>query len=109
LSSVDPKGLWLYLKPSDIGPNGINSEKINEAMFNFAKDWANTNQSEMSEEFTSQDPESLDEAVIRVPQILRTRECAVTPEDFENVAKTASRTVVQILLPYAKKFLVSGI
>ncbi|MFB2835652.1 putative baseplate assembly protein [Floridanema evergladense] len=41
------------------------------------------------------DAESLDEAVIRVPQILRTRECAVTPEDFENVAKTASRTVAR--------------
>jgi predicted phage baseplate assembly protein len=39
------------------------------------------------------DPESLDEAVIRVPQILRTRESAVTPEDFENVAKKASRSV----------------
>jgi predicted phage baseplate assembly protein len=41
------------------------------------------------------DPESLDEAVIRVPQILRTRESAVTPEDFENVAKTASRAVAR--------------
>jgi predicted phage baseplate assembly protein len=41
------------------------------------------------------DAESLDEAVIRVPQILRTRECAVTPEDFENLAKTASRTVAR--------------
>ncbi|NJK67736.1 MAG: putative baseplate assembly protein [Microcoleus sp. SU_5_3] len=41
------------------------------------------------------DPESLDEAVIRVPQILRTRESAVTPEDFENVAKTATRSVAR--------------
>jgi predicted phage baseplate assembly protein len=41
------------------------------------------------------DPESLDEAVIRVPQILRTRESAVTAEDFENVAKTASRAVAR--------------
>lgn len=41
------------------------------------------------------DAESLDEAVIRVPQILRTRESAVTPEDFENVAKTASRSVAR--------------
>lgn len=41
------------------------------------------------------DAESLDEAVIRVPQILRTRECAVTPEDFENVAKAANRTVAR--------------
>lgn len=41
------------------------------------------------------DAESLDEAVIRVPQILRTRECAVTPEDFQNIAKLASRTVAR--------------
>jgi predicted phage baseplate assembly protein len=41
------------------------------------------------------DPESLDEAVIRVPQILRTRASAVTPEDFENVAKTATRSVAR--------------
>jgi len=31
------------------------------------------------------DAESLEEAVMRVPQWLRTRECAVTPEDFEHV------------------------
>ncbi|HEY9850960.1 MAG TPA: putative baseplate assembly protein [Leptolyngbyaceae cyanobacterium] len=41
------------------------------------------------------DAESLDEAVIRVPQLLRTRECAVTPEDFENVAKKSTRTVAR--------------
>ncbi|MEG4805811.1 putative baseplate assembly protein [Microcoleus sp. ARI1-B5] len=41
------------------------------------------------------DPESLDDAVIRVPQILRTRASAVTPEDFENVAKAASRAVAR--------------
>ncbi|KAM3093812.1 putative baseplate assembly protein [Phormidesmis sp. 146-12] len=33
------------------------------------------------------DAESLEEAVMRVPQQLRTRECAVTPEDFETVSK----------------------
>ena len=33
------------------------------------------------------DAESLEEAVMRVPQKLRTRECAVTPEDFETVSK----------------------
>lgn len=41
------------------------------------------------------DPESLDEAVIRVPQKLRTRASAVTPEDFENVAKTATIAVAR--------------
>lgn len=35
------------------------------------------------------DAESLDEAVMRVPQMLRTRESAVIPEDFERVAKSA--------------------
>ena len=41
------------------------------------------------------DAESLEQAVIRVPQLLRTRESAVTPEDFENVAKKATRTVAR--------------
>ncbi|KYC42252.1 hypothetical protein WA1_19930 [Scytonema hofmannii PCC 7110] len=40
------------------------------------------------------DAESLDEAVMRVPQMLRTRETAVTPEDFERVAKEAAQKVV---------------
>jgi len=34
------------------------------------------------------DAESLEEAVMRVPQKLRTRECAITPEDFETVSKS---------------------
>ena len=34
--------------------------------------------------------ESLDQAVIRVPQILRTSKTAITPEDFENIAKRFS-------------------
>ncbi|XWK89408.1 MAG: putative baseplate assembly protein [Phormidium sp.] len=42
------------------------------------------------------DAESLEQAVIRVPQLLRTRKSAVTPEDFENVAKQASRTVARV-------------
>lgn len=33
------------------------------------------------------DADSLEEAVMRVPEWLRTRECAVTPEDFERVVK----------------------
>jgi len=41
------------------------------------------------------DAESLDEAVLRVPHLLRTRESAVIPEDFENVARHASRAVAR--------------
>jgi predicted phage baseplate assembly protein len=37
------------------------------------------------------DAESLSEAVIRVPQILRTRDRAITPEDFEVLAEQAAR------------------
>jgi len=40
------------------------------------------------------DAESLDEAVMRVPELLRTRETAVTPEDFERLAKTAAQRKV---------------
>lgn len=36
------------------------------------------------------DGETLDEVVIRVPELIRTRECAVTPEDFERVVKQVS-------------------
>ncbi|MEM1392214.1 MAG: putative baseplate assembly protein [Cyanobacteria bacterium P01_H01_bin.150] len=35
------------------------------------------------------DSESLEQAVIRVPEILRTRECAVIPEDFERITRQA--------------------
>lgn len=41
------------------------------------------------------DAESLTDAVIKVPQILRTRECAVTPEDFEHAAKRSHRKVAR--------------
>jgi len=40
------------------------------------------------------DAESLDEAVIRVPEMLRTRESAVIPEDFERIAKTSAQRAV---------------
>ncbi len=45
--------------------------------------------------FGGTDPESLDEAVIRVPELLRTRECGVTPEDFARIAKEASISVAR--------------
>jgi predicted phage baseplate assembly protein len=41
------------------------------------------------------DAESLDEAVLRVPHLLRTRESAVIPKDFENVAHHATRGVAR--------------
>lgn len=40
------------------------------------------------------DAESLDDAVVRVPRLLRTRDRAVTPEDFETLAIEASQGAV---------------
>lgn len=37
--------------------------------------------------------ESLDEAVLRVPEILRTSRAAIIPEDFENIAKRSERSI----------------
>ncbi|MBD2576478.1 putative baseplate assembly protein [Oscillatoria sp. FACHB-1406] len=34
-----------------------------------------------------EEAESLEQAIIRIPELLRTRECAVTPEDFQRVVK----------------------
>jgi len=40
------------------------------------------------------DAESLDDAVLRVPRMLRTRDRAVTPEDFETLTQQAGRGAV---------------
>ena len=45
------------------------------------------------------DAESLDEAVIRVPSLLRTRDRAVTPEDFETLTLQSSRSVARAHCP----------
>ncbi len=45
------------------------------------------------------DGETLDEAVIRVPRMLRTRDRAVTPEDFETLTLQASRGVARAHCP----------
>ncbi|MEQ8466974.1 YbjN domain-containing protein [Coleofasciculus sp. E1-EBD-02] len=42
--------LWYYLNPADITANGIDPEKMNEAMLNFAQEWAKTNGSGVTED-----------------------------------------------------------
>ncbi|MGF1497335.1 MAG: putative baseplate assembly protein [Elainellaceae cyanobacterium] len=42
------------------------------------------------------DPESLSQAVMRVPQLLRTRETAVTPEDFERTALRSHSSIGRV-------------
>lgn len=43
--------------------------------------------------------ESLDEAVIRVPQILRTAKAAIIPEDFEAIALRSQRAIYRAYCP----------
>jgi len=50
---------WDYLNPSAITTDSIDSEKINDAIINFFKDWAEANLSEMS---TSAISQALEEA-----------------------------------------------
>ena len=45
------------------------------------------------------DPETLEEAVIRVPSLLRTQHRAVTAEDFETLTRQASRAVGRVHCP----------
>ena len=42
------------------------------------------------------DAESLTDAVLQVPNILRVRECAVTPEEFESAAKRSHKRVARV-------------
>ncbi len=51
--------LWNYLKPSDITSDGIDSKKMSEAMSNFAKEWADSNNSEDSVDVMSQAVEEM--------------------------------------------------
>ncbi len=46
--------LWKYLNPSLITPDGIDPEKMNEAMNSFTKEWANSNGSGTSEDIITQ-------------------------------------------------------
>ena len=42
------------------------------------------------------DAETMDQAIMRVPRLLRTRDRAVTPEDFETLTKQASTEVYRV-------------
>ncbi|NES86249.1 MAG: YbjN domain-containing protein [Moorea sp. SIO2B7] len=55
--------LWKYLNPSLITADGIDPEKMNEAMNNFAKEWADTNGSVISEDVITQAIEEINEGI----------------------------------------------
>ncbi|MBW4599436.1 MAG: YbjN domain-containing protein [Calothrix sp. FI2-JRJ7] len=85
--------LWLYLKPSDITSDGIDNKKLNEAMFDFAKDLANTNQLNISEKGIYKDiSDILTSQNIEFSQFF---EQHITTELTNNISKIAEEAVSQ--------------
>lgn len=85
--------LWLYLKPSDITSDGIDNKKLNEAMFDFAKDFANTNQLHSLEKDISKDiSNTLTSSNVEFSQLF---EQHITTELSSNISKIAEEAVSQ--------------
>ncbi|MBD2245324.1 YbjN domain-containing protein [Nostoc sp. FACHB-888] len=85
--------LWLYLKPSDITSDGIDNKKLNEAMFDFAKELANTNQLHILEKDISKDiSKILNSSNVEFSQLF---EQHITTELTNNISKITEEAVSQ--------------
>ncbi|MGC1248946.1 MAG: YbjN domain-containing protein, partial [Spirulinaceae cyanobacterium] len=51
--------LWYYLKPRDITPNGIDAEKLNQAMIDFAKHCGDNDSSELPQDAVTEAVEEM--------------------------------------------------
>ena len=78
--------VWAYLKPSDITQDGIDGKKLNDAMFDFAKEWANNNQSATSEDVMSQTVENMTQTFTELINNIS-----------ENTEKVVSETLEEIV------------
>lgn len=92
---VPPLGAEIYMVAYRTGggsQGNVQAEKLTvlKAAIPYVKQVTNYNAA-----VGGMDAESLDEAVLRVPHLLRTRESAVIPADFEAVARKASRAVAR--------------
>ncbi|MGK7946788.1 MAG: YbjN domain-containing protein [Microcystaceae cyanobacterium] len=74
--------LWKYLNPSLITPDGIDPQKMNEAMNNFVKDWTNTNHSDLPEDVINQTMEEM---------------LGEITETFEELTNSLSETTEEII------------
>jgi hypothetical protein len=70
---------WDYLPPSAMNADTIDSEKINEAIFNFFKDWTDANLSTMGTEAISQ---ALDEVAKGFEEWVDTNLSSITEESI---------------------------
>ncbi|MCC5653737.1 YbjN domain-containing protein [Nostoc sp. XA013] len=92
-SEVGYSTLWLYLKPSDITSNGIDNKKLNEAMFDFAKELANTNQLHIVEKDISKDISNiLNSSNVEFSQLF---EQHITTELTNNISQITEEAVSQ--------------
>jgi len=83
--------LWYYLNPADITANGIEPEKMNEAMLNFAQEWANTNGSGVTED-------AVKEAVEEMTQNF----AEITDSISEMTQEMVSETVEEMTTAFAE-------
>ncbi|MBD2504560.1 type III secretion system chaperone family protein [Anabaena azotica] len=81
--------VWAYLKPADIRQDGIDSKKLNDAMFDFAKEWANHHQSASNEDVISQTVEMMTQNFEEVMNNVS-----------ENTEKLVSETLEEILTAF---------
>ncbi|MGF1991761.1 MAG: YbjN domain-containing protein [Nostoc sp. ZfuVER08] len=88
--------LWNYLKPSDITQDGIDNKKLNEAMFDFAKEWANTNQPESSEDVISQTVEKINQTFEELTNQISEMTQEVVSETFEEMTNAFEGLVESI-------------
>ena len=85
--SVPPNGAEIYMTTYRVGGGsrgnvGAGALSVLKTSIPYVKRVVNYDAAE-----GGRDAESLNQAMIRVPEILRTRETAISPEDFERVAK----------------------
>ncbi|MBD2535906.1 YbjN domain-containing protein [Nostoc flagelliforme FACHB-838] len=78
--------VWAYLKPSDITQDGIDGKKLNDAMFDFAKEWANNNQSATSEDVISQTVENMTQIFTELMNNISESTEKVISETLEEIA-----------------------
>ncbi|MEQ8754928.1 MAG: YbjN domain-containing protein [Coleofasciculus sp. G1-WW12-02] len=111
--------LWYYLNPADITANGIEPEKMNEAMLNFAQEWANNNGSgvtadavkeaveEMSQNFaeiTDSISEMTQEMVSETVEEM-TNAFAELAESISEISEevASERTIFQVMVSFFQK------
>ncbi|MFP4122199.1 MAG: YbjN domain-containing protein [Coleofasciculus sp.] len=91
--------LWYYLNPADINANGIDPEKMNEAMFNFAQEWAKTNGSGVTEDAVKEAVEEMTQNFAEITDSISemTQEMvSETVEEMTNAFAELTETISEI-------------